>query len=488
MKTKEKKINLEDIWGDDKLGREKIATFLTTLINQNSQHGAVINLDSPWGTGKTFFLNRWYEDLCKNDHICVKFSAWESDFIDDPLTAFISEIKKCLDETLPEKKLLLENEAKKLTNNLVRAGATFLLDMGKTFVKELAVKHIGEDTIGKAKSVAKYIADAREEDAEVNKWLEDASQEYWDKKSAMRNFRSTLSDIINNIKKKGGKLPIYVFVDELDRCKPTYSIQVLEVIKHLFNVEKVAFVLATDTTQLCESIKAVYGSRFNSRFYLGRFFDLTYRLPRPQTSQFSKYLFESYDLTYGDGSSPNIFNVSHERSLHESFYNLALAFALSLREQQQSFMRIKTIMNCFTNGHCVLWHYLLFLIFAKLRFPDECRYLLDGRISFDDFAKDVRRGLSMENNIFNRDFMFAMHYFCSEAVSTSEGKGLPREYVIIPEDTFEGNKFYTSYLTVGHTGRFDKMAKSVIISVIHENEADLWQHLEWVELSAQLTV
>ncbi|WP_419182173.1 P-loop NTPase fold protein [Pantoea ananatis] len=35
--------------------------------------------------------------------------------------------------------------------------------------------------------------------------------------------------------------PLFVFVDELDRCRPTYAIEMLETIKHLFSIENVVY-------------------------------------------------------------------------------------------------------------------------------------------------------------------------------------------------------------------------------------------------------
>ncbi|TON39542.1 hypothetical protein CGH57_24100, partial [Vibrio parahaemolyticus] len=56
---------------------------------------------------------------------------------------------------------------------------------------------------------------------------------------------------------------VFVLVDELDRCRPTYSIEMLETIKHFFSMENYVFVVATDTVALSHSIQAVYGSTFD---------------------------------------------------------------------------------------------------------------------------------------------------------------------------------------------------------------------------------
>ena len=62
--------------------------------------------------------------------------------------------------------------------------------------------------------------------------------------------------------------PIYVIVDELDRCRPSYAIALLEEIKHLFDVPGVIFIIAVHADQLKHSINAVYGANFDSLSYL----------------------------------------------------------------------------------------------------------------------------------------------------------------------------------------------------------------------------
>jgi hypothetical protein len=57
-------------------------------------------------------------------------------------------------------------------------------------------------------------------------------------------------------------------------------------VKHLFDVDDVIFVMATDTAQLRHSIRALYGSEFDAGRYLLRFFDQTYHLPEPSLRNF----------------------------------------------------------------------------------------------------------------------------------------------------------------------------------------------------------
>ena len=81
-------------WRDDRLGRKDMAPTLTRLVQ--SQHGRpfVLSLDGAWGTGKTFFLKRWYEDLQDQEFQAIYFNAWEDDFHQDPLVAIVGQLVK----------------------------------------------------------------------------------------------------------------------------------------------------------------------------------------------------------------------------------------------------------------------------------------------------------------------------------------------------------------------------------------------------------
>ncbi|HAS8442505.1 TPA: hypothetical protein I7740_25080, partial [Vibrio vulnificus] len=80
--------------------------------------------------------------------------------------------------------------------------------------------------------------------------------------------------------------PVYVLIDELDRCRPSYAIEIIESVKHFFNTKNFVFVVATDTEQLQHSVKAVYGEGFDAHSYLSRFFHKTVTLPAPSMTEY----------------------------------------------------------------------------------------------------------------------------------------------------------------------------------------------------------
>lgn len=69
-----------------------------------------------------------------------------------------------------------------------------------------------------------------------------------------------------------------MFIDELDRCRPDFSVQMLEVIKHTFNVPGVQFVLITNKQQLKAAINNSYGSQVDAQRYLDKFLKFSFQL------------------------------------------------------------------------------------------------------------------------------------------------------------------------------------------------------------------
>lgn len=53
-----------------------------------------------------------------------------------------------------------------------------------------------------------------------------------------------------------------IIVDELDRCKPTFAIEFLEKLKHIFDVDNLVFVTFINHNELANTVKGIYGESF----------------------------------------------------------------------------------------------------------------------------------------------------------------------------------------------------------------------------------
>ena len=140
--------------------------------------------------------------------------------------------------------------------------------------------------------------------------------------------------------------PIYILIDELDRCRPIYALTLLERVKHLFDISGYQFVIATDTEQLQHTVRAVYGEGFDARRYLKRFFDIQYSFPEVDPLKHAKYLFDLnggsvrkyfVQLTDSFGRSVGV------GSCEEIFCDFVSLFGWSMRDRLQIYERMDSV-------------------------------------------------------------------------------------------------------------------------------------------------
>ncbi|MFC3684873.1 KAP family P-loop NTPase fold protein [Hydrogenophaga luteola] len=290
-------------WKNDVLHRKEYAGFLTKYIEgkcTNDKPAIVVALDAPWGSGKTFFVQHWAEDLSNSKRPVIFFNAWENDSADDPTVAFMAELRNGLSpfrENLPlgqSARTVIEEKSKEAIGHLRRALIPVLGVAAKAVLKKttgIATDEIIDAAIGHDES-SMDASDAKELSTEIlekglDKFFEKALDSHNNRLGSIRYFRQSLEELLALlIKSTDLQGPLYVFIDELDRCRPDYAIRLLEGVKHLFSVRGVAFVVSTNMSQLSKAVSAIYGSNFDGYGYLKRFFDIEFSLPEPSRLSF----------------------------------------------------------------------------------------------------------------------------------------------------------------------------------------------------------
>ena len=128
--------------------------------------------------------------------------------------------------------------------------------------------------------------------------------DYKQQKASITEFKKAL---IEYVAFYANERPVVFFIDELDRCNPTFAVHVLERIKHLFDIPNIIFVLAVNKSQLQYAIEGYYGSsKMNSEEYMRRFIDVEYTLPEPSMEQYCRYLASQHDFnTFFDNPKIN---------------------------------------------------------------------------------------------------------------------------------------------------------------------------------------
>lgn len=361
-------INMsDDIFKNDKLKRKNAIEDLSSLLEVTTQ-SFVLGLNADWGAGKTTFIKLWQAYLQKEKGIqSIYFSAWEDDFSKEPLISILGEIKKYINDNFSEKSDVAQSfeKVKSFSGKVLKRGVP-------AFVKGMTgglldVPKGVEEAIGAiTESTAKELIENYSKDKEVTK-----------------EFKKAIQELFSNIDEQK---PFVIFIDELDRCRPLYAIELLERIKHIFGIDGLIFVLSIDKKQLVESIKSQYGN-IDAQTYLRRFIDMEYNLQNPSLDDFCTYLYyDVYKLNEALVAKEITKKLLLDIDDFAMIKYLAKSANLSLRDIEQVFTRLKIIFNTTTPRFFEV-HFRIIVLFVvlKMRHLDKYDLLLAKKIKEEDF-------------------------------------------------------------------------------------------------------
>ena len=402
---------------DDRLDRKRYAEFLKSMLEncdkyrrEDSDGAYVIAIDSPWGTGKTRFakmLRNYLEDRTKemgDDSLpgknaafnAIYYNSWETDFSDDALLPLIHTIVNS-----PEFKAERFSEKNKEALNKFKEAAKSVAK-----VATFAVLHaIAGET---ATEMVKAAGDA------LSAQEADPLESYKQRLQLLEGFRKSLEEVIKHTKQK----KLVIIVDELDRCRPTFAIQTLELAKHLFAVKGLVFIFALDIKQLSSSVKTVYGQELDAPGYLCRFFDYIGRVPTPDIKQLISLQLGKIDYYI---SKPKHF-LEHNA---EFIKRLVTIFGFSLRDVDTLIKSYSAMCKCFLEKYDDYSKHQVYLFLLSLKYKDIETYNRVFRITpalpkietptSDKFVLNSHKDLSdylktLENEDVLRNAFFTLTY------------------------------------------------------------------------------
>lgn len=231
----------------DKFNCKPFADRLTKIVSTFYpfyDEAYVLSLNARFGSGKSTFLQMWKQQLKDDGYQVVSINAWDNDFDDAAIMPIIGAF---LDEL-------------KMGNGFASLKSALETTVGAT---ALAANGILSHTTGiNVKDIMEGVEnDIKQKD--LKKLGNEIYREYNYKKNAYSKLRSELQKYVE----KQDKKPIIVMVDELDRCRPDYSVKFLEAIKHVFSISGLCFILAVDKDQLSKSVKQLYGDIDFDNYY-----------------------------------------------------------------------------------------------------------------------------------------------------------------------------------------------------------------------------
>jgi hypothetical protein len=364
----------------DALGRKPLAEFLERFI-ESASGPFVVALDSPWGTGKTTLVQMVKARLEQKKFRCLYFNAWEVDYASDPLIALVTQVK-----------LLAKN-----SNGSAQRHLKKLKSITTLVAKRGLIATVKAGTLG-ALDLEKEL------EAALSQGVGDASADLFDlvakEGECLAVFKSELEKFVDEAKSDDEKETLVFFIDELDRCRPSFAIELLERIKHLFDAPNIVFVLSIDKAQLEISTASVYGVGINSREYLRRFIDL--ELSVPQVS--GKAFVERQILRFGldEVFSQRSGELRADRSnFVDAFALLAKATRLSLRAQENCIGRLALIMSQLQNNTYLFPLLAATLLVVRTANPPLFNELRSGIASTEEVMAWLRQ-LGVKNAFNNR--------------------------------------------------------------------------------------
>lgn len=415
-------VNNSDGFEKDVLNRERFGKALTNLIASSTEE-LVISLDGHWGEGKTTFVKMWQGHLQERKIASIYIDAFEIDYTDDAFLSIASAITSYETQNsinVSSKNTDFKENAKKMGIHLFSwatkiAVKTTTLGIIDTADVDILKEGINKDIATDASNTLATFIDER---------LSSHSKEI----ELIKRFRLSLSKLPTTLKNNSSNR-LVIIIDELDRCKPTFAVEILEKIKHLFSVKNITFVLVMHKQQLEEAIKCVYGNGIDASTYLQKFINIETFIPKKvsgEKGQFNtdieayiRQLIVLHDMASTEGMA-----------IIDSLSPLAQHFSLSLRQLEKIFTNIAIIYSTLEENYPKIFEVIVFVSVVKLVDPGLFRRIQQRKISYEDLCKKLAIHEPIEKTRAERGLISVMYWVQLSLLSSSEYKDIDGNHPI----------------------------------------------------------
>ena len=382
----------------DEFNRKPIAENIIRLVTSPIDLSPMV-IDGGWGTGKTEFcqkLIRLMEQQQLN-YQPVYIDAFRSDHSGEPLLALLAEIiKACTPEDTDgqpsEKRKSFTNRISKVAGfgikTIFKAVTGHVLKQNTDDLAEELQQIMNDDQ--EARSVAETVTDTANTIAShtIDATVEALLKEQIEAEKNLETLKACLKEL-------AADKPIILFIDELDRCRPDYAVDMLEVIKHVFDIENVKVVLVTNTKQLRAAINHRYGAEVEAQEYLDKFLKYSFALPDKVVDRYEEgrvlVTVEYFKkLIQGSRMHGELRDLIEKREVLNFISDMVERSNLSLRETER-LVRFLEIYHSLSGGlGNFVWQYLLLRItgvFIFCFYPNLIDNINKNRTNAREFAQ-----------------------------------------------------------------------------------------------------
>ncbi|GGZ83157.1 hypothetical protein GCM10007161_13270 [Ignatzschineria indica] len=299
----------------DEYERLPKAKRILDIIKKNGS--SPIFIDGAWGAGKTEFCYKLFHFLKESDQenasedapklIVSYINSFAGDYQSNPFMLIVQAIYNSLItkeappsevEKVQEKLAKGIHFAKKLVTAGFR-GTSFKITPPLIGV-EMEVS--GKDIVNAAKESLE-----KSSDEEFKVAFFDELENFRLQSEQLLQFKQAINDAM------GGR-KIVLIIDELDRCRPDYALELLENVKHIFEIEDLFIIFSANKKQLEAMVHKRYGYGMDAEGYLEKFYKVSITLTSvvsvaelDKTHGFTGHLKVFYDAyTKCSGSVPRM--------------------------------------------------------------------------------------------------------------------------------------------------------------------------------------
>lgn len=241
----------------DEFSRKPIAEKAINLLVSNVDISPMV-IDGAWGAGKTEFCHKFI-NLFKethDTHNLVYIDAFKADHANEPLLTILAAIVK----------LLPKNKKQAFIKKVIPALRYTVKVSAKAGMAHLLRQDFSDVVDDFDKTIQKTF------DKGVDITAENLLKDHVDADKNIIALQTAIHQVAS-------EKPIVLFIDELDRCRPNFAINLLETIKHTFSIENLQIVMVTNTIQLRAAVKNSYGNSIDAKRYLDKFIKFVFTLP-----------------------------------------------------------------------------------------------------------------------------------------------------------------------------------------------------------------
>ena len=263
-----------------------------------------IGLFGAWGSGKTSLMSMVKAEIDRLGLVSYRttwFNAWKYDREDALWRAFILRVLDALrprkpdgkayaKEELGETQQALMDDLDRLEESVYRTVeweelGRWTLDWAKALrgtaegAAEIALSFVpgSKPFVDLLKKASKSVT-GQDQEAIAEAFRREVKTHRREQLRSLEQFEREFQDTLDrHIVKLGGRF--VVFVDDLDRCLPEKTIEILEAIKLFLDVPGCVFVLGLDEEAIVEAIHVRYEGKVKARQYLEKIIQLPFLLP-----------------------------------------------------------------------------------------------------------------------------------------------------------------------------------------------------------------